>query len=126
MLIPLGLAISYIYQEEQKQNLKRTERFYPERYLRVDNTNTKLNLLLDNVVRGTITNNAQRTTYGEIILELTWYDRRDQLLSKSNYTVNKNVSPFGGSISFKVRDQAPFRAKKYNVRVTDATTTNQY
>lgn len=128
-LIPLliigGISIAYFNQQEQQESEKRYERVSPSRHLRVDNVDNKVNLLLDDVIKGTISNTAESTTYGEIVLELTWYDKKDKVVSRSNYTINEIVRPYG-STNFKIKDVSPFKARKYHVEVKGAKVINQY
>ena len=128
ILAPLLLIIGYFslsyYQYEKVESERRYEEVYPSRYLRIDNLEYKSKLIKDRL-KGTITNTSSRTTFGEIQLEVKWYDKKDNVVSNKTHTINKLIRPHN-SEKFEIKSIPPFKAKTYNVKIIEAETVNQY
>ena len=127
IIVPAVLILGVLFfnsvQYTNYHPTKSHEVISPKDYLRVDNLDHKVKLI-KNQVKGTVTNTSNHTTFGEIQLELRWYDKKDNLIATKGHTINQNIRP-SNSLSFKIKGNSPLKGRSYDVVVVTATPINQ-
>jgi hypothetical protein len=109
-----------LYEQNQYGNTKSNESMYPERYLSLDVENVDFNNLT-----GFIYNSSKYTTYGEIQIKISYYDKNGQVLQSNVHAIDGTYYP-QSSTPFNVKIRLPqgiknfFKTKNCTMDVIDA------
>lgn len=115
ILCVLGVIGYYVYEEEQyKYELQQcsNESLHPESYLSLDIEHADFNKLT-----GVVRNYSKHTTYEQLQMKLSYYDKDDKVLQSNVYTI-KGTYPPQSSTPCKVKIKFP-RGLKNLISTTD-------
>ena len=105
-------------EEELNREKLLREHARPSEFIMITFGNRK-NILGETVVEGTMTNNAELTTFRDLQLMLYFEDGSGQPIDSASQTVFERMPP-GGKAEFKLKEKGPRKAKEVRVMVKDA------
>lgn len=97
----------YVYERVQVDRTKSDEYLHPEWYLSLDIENADFNILT-----GSIYNSSKYTTYEQVQIATTFYDKNGNDLQSNVYTIEGTFYP-QSTTSFKVRIRLPQGVKNF-------------
>ena len=113
---PLGEKTDIELRQELKQ--KEQQEFF--KYLKVDYIKPRKNFFGETVVEGTISNNADLSSFKDIVLEITYMSKTQTALNVQNCTVYELLTS-KKTVPFKYKTYAPKATEECSVRVINAT-----
>ena len=118
-------AIGYYYYEQYEQQelqyrTESNETSHPEWYLSIENKSIK-----DNTLTGSIVNSSNYTTYKQIQIQFSYYDKNGAAIQSNAHIIKGTFFP-QSSTQFKVKIRPPqgaknyFNSKSYGVKIIGA------
>ena len=115
ILCVLGVIGYYVYEEEQykyEQKQYSNESLHPESYLSIDIEHADFNK-----ITGIVRNYSKHTTYEQLQMKLSYYDKNGKVLQSNVYTIKGTFQP-QSSTPCKVKIKFP-RGLKNLINTTD-------
>src|SRR5690606_2216224 len=105
---------------EERINAIKTERATPLNFIRYTTANQSgSNLVLENIINGTVYNNAKYVTYYNFKFEVSYFDNSGQQLGAKYADFNESVFPQQNK-NFKLKVRMPLKARTFNVKLISA------
>jgi len=98
---------------------KKIEYHAPQRYLVLYNTKGDVTLLGKSIVKGTIENKSNHTTYVNIFLAVEFYDKNGNYLKREEVSLGERMEPLNYT-DFELRTNFPWKARSYQVKLASA------
>jgi len=123
LTIALGIGGYFGVQKYNQSRLenyqKKVEYHAPQRYLVLYNTKGDVTLLGKSIVKGTIENKSNHTTYVNIFVAVEFYDKDGNYLKREEVALGERMKPLDYT-DFELRTNFPWKARSYQVKLASA------
>lgn len=107
-------------QVDRTAKIKEREAQNPTEYFSIYNESAKIKLLKESIFRGTIQNTAEYTTYVDIVLQVSIYDRSGNIIRTQKRKIDARLTP-GAYTDFNIRAKFPLaEGQHYKFSVLNA------
>lgn len=107
LLSVLAVMGYFVYVQVQTDNIKSNEYLHPEWYLSLETENADFNILT-----GSIYNSSKYTTYEQIQIVFSYYDKKGNVLQSNVYTIDGTYYPQSDT-PFEVKIRLPQGVKNF-------------